>query len=276
MTSMKAPPEKSVPVLKKSASPQQNGAIQEKVQQTMVQNNIPLSRSLINKEGDTVMICETKDDRDKLKDLLSNSDEQIEMSAPAEKRPSITIFGLKKEYEKEEIVQMLVLQNGFIKGFADTNNINEHIEIFAVRPLKNNPDCFQAFVNVSKTLREGFYLYKNKVTIGPVSCKIYDRFHVKRCNNCQTFGHYMNEYPTPEVAVCGKCRDCKSNESVCINCVRDNNEDTSHHTNSFKCPSLRKQQDIQKKKAASTRLNWTTTHHAHRPYNVRRGTFHRW
>ena len=75
------------------------------------------------------------------------------------------------------------------------------------------PDCFQAFANVSTTLRDGFYLYKNKVTIGLVLCKIYDRFHVKRCNNCQKFGHYMNECSCHDHCT----RDCTSNESVCIN-----------------------------------------------------------
>ena len=61
---------------------------------------------------------------------------------------------------------MLVLQNAFIKRFANSNDINEHIKIFAVRSLKNNPNCYQAFASVSTTLREGFNYFKNKVTIG--------------------------------------------------------------------------------------------------------------
>ena len=90
-----------------------------------------------------------------------------------------------------------------MNGFSNSNDLKEHIEIFAVRPLKNNAECFQAFANVSKVLREGLHYFGNKVTIGLSTCKIYDRYHIKRCNNCQNFGHYMKDCPTPNVHVCG-------------------------------------------------------------------------
>ena len=176
----------------------------------------------------------------------------------------MTIVGLQQEYQKDEIINMLVLQNGFIKGFANSNDIRKHIQIFAIQPLKNNPELFQVFASVSTTLREGFLHFGNKVTLGLISCKIYDRFHVKRCNNCQKFGHYMKDCPTPDATVCGKCasndhstRDCVSVEIECINCVRNGMDDKSHHTNSFKCPTLLEKQQVLKKRV-SNRLNLTT------------------
>ena len=244
----------SILVIKKSATPEQNHEIHDEVQQTMERNNIPVDRSVMKKEGDTVMVFKTKNDRDKLKGLLENSNQQIETTAPSEKRPSIAIVGLKRQYEKDEIVKMLELQNGFIKRFASTNNLDDHIEVFAIRPLKNNAESFQAFANVSTTLREGLNIYKNRVTIGLVSCKVYDRFHVKRCNNCQHFGHYMKDCPSPETTVCGKCsgnhntRDCESDIIKCINCVREKRENDNHHTFHHTCPSLCAQQDALKKK----------------------------
>ena len=62
------------------------------------------------------------------------------MNTPTEMRPSITIVGLPKEYTRDQVMQMLVLQNGFIKGFANSNDITKHIKIFVVQPLKNNSD----------------------------------------------------------------------------------------------------------------------------------------
>lgn len=257
---VRAPPESSVLVVKNSQTPEQNKQNQKKVQQILIQNKIPVTQSYTNNANDTVMICETVYDRDKLKNLVSDSDNEIVMNSPAVNRPSITIVGMNSQYEKKEIIEMLVVQNGFIRGFAKTNNIHEHIEIFAVRPLKNNQNCFQAFANVSTTLREGFAHFKNKVAIGLDTCKIYDRFHIKRCNNCQHFGHYMNECPTPNDHACGKCgadhntNDCNSETPKCINCVRGKAENCGHHAFSHECPALKHEQE-EKKKRLSNHLN---------------------
>ena len=260
LASVKAPPLNSVLVIKNRNDSETNEENHIKVEKTMVENNISVSSSHKNKAGDLVMVCETKDKRDELKNLVSTTNEHIVMSTPAEKRPSITIVGLPKEYTKEEVIQMLVLQNGFIKKFASSNDINQHIEIFAIRPLKNNANCYQVFANVTTTLREGLQYYNNKVTLGLTTCKVYDRYHVKRCNNCQHFGHYMRDCPTPETHVCGRCssghctKDCDSLVFKCINCVRNNNDDNNHQALNFKCPSLISQQDLLKKRSIN-RLN---------------------
>ena len=165
---------------------------------------------------------------------------------------------------------MLELQNGFIKGFANSNRLQDHIEIFSVQPLKNNPRRFQVFASVSPTLREGILMFGNKLTLGFNSCKVYDRVHVKRCYICQNFGHYMKDCPTPNTTVCGKCashhhntRDCTSFDSECINCVRNDRTDTEHHTNSANCPILINEQEKLKNIAAS-RLNLPIHNHAPR------------
>ena len=93
------------------------------------------------------------------------------------------------------------------------------------------------------------------------TCKVYDRYNIKRCYNCQTYGHYAKDCPTKEVPVCGKCseqhntRDCTSVTSKCINCMIDNCDDYEHPTFSIKCPSLIKEQNQLKKKLDNARLN---------------------
>ena len=82
LATVKAPPQNSVLVIKKSITNEQNVEIQDQVRQIMIQNNIPVTQSLMNKSGDMVMVCETQDDRDKMKNLMSNSNQEIVMNAP--------------------------------------------------------------------------------------------------------------------------------------------------------------------------------------------------
>ena len=262
LESIKAPPSKSLLIIKSSQDSNQNEVTRTNVEKAIMVNNIAVSQSYKNSVGDLVVVCDTEDKRNELKDLVASANQDIVMNTPVEKRASITIVGLQQEYNKDEIIQMLVLQNGFIKGFTNSNDIKKHIEIFAVRPLKNNPARFQVFASVSTILREGFLHFGNKVTLGLTSCKVYDRYHVKRCNNCQKFGHYMKDCPTPDSSICGKCasyhhctKDCDDSEPRCINCVGNNIDNHQHHTNSFKCPSLLHQQQLVMKKQ-SNRLNW--------------------
>ena len=100
---------------------------------------------------------------------------------------------------------MLVLQNQFIKKFSAANKIEDHITIHVIKPLRNKPTVFQIFASVSPVLREGLRVFKNKVVVGLVSCKVYDRKQSRRCNNCQHFGHFAKDCPTPEETACGKC-----------------------------------------------------------------------
>jgi hypothetical protein len=258
LSTIKAPKSKPQVVIKKSNEENQN-----KIEEALIQNKVQVHQSFKNKDGDLVVVCESDQECEVVKNLVTTTSENTEIRTPNEKRPSITIVGLPKEYKKEEILQLLVLQNGFIKGFANQNDITEHIEIYAVRPLKKDESTFQAFASVSPTLREGIKYFKDRLTIGFANCKVYDRYHVKRCYNCQLFGHYAKDCPTADEHVCGKCNgthktnDCDGALPQCANCVRDNAEDTSHHAFDTKCPALKKNQDVEKKKLESNRLNYS-------------------
>ena len=116
------------------------------------------------------------------------------------------------------------------------------------------------FVSVSTTLRDAISFRGNKITLGLQSCKVYDRYHVKRCNKCQDFGHYMDACPTPDVTICGKCsshhhstNNCDSDQIVCINCVRDGHTSNNHPTSSSQCPVLCHHQEIAKEKHLNMR-----------------------
>lgn len=264
LSQIKAPKPKPQLVIKKSNDENQN-----RIEETMIQNKIQIAESFKNREGDLVVVCDTDEECQTVKQLVTTTSEDTLVRTPKEKHPSITIVGFTKEYTKDEIMQMLVLQNGFIKGFASSNDIKEHIEIFSVRPLKSNNGCYQAFAGVSPTLREGIKHFKDKLTLGFTNCKVYDRYHIKRCNNCQHFGHYSRECPTPDEHVCGKCSqnhltdDCSSADVKCVNCVREKGDQCEHTAFDFKCPSLKKKQETEKKKQMKRILNYSLIHQHH-------------
>ena len=167
-------------------------------------------------------------------------EEVIKMSKEYKKEE---VIKMSKEYKKEEVIKMFVMQNCYIKKFAVSDNMDDHIKIYAIRPLKKNPSCFQAFASVATVLREGFKYSKDKVTLGLTSCKIYDRLHVKRCNNCQMSGHYVKDCPKQNIDSCGKCneghptKDCPSLVLKFINSVRNKMDDVHHQATKYNCPS---------------------------------------
>ena len=121
-----------------------------------------------------------------------------------------------------------------MKHFCTVNNINEHIEIHDIKPTRSKPSVYQVFASVSETLRKGLRNYNDKIVIGLTNCKIYDRFHVKRCNNCLGYGHYYKECPTPNAHCCAKCglnhptNSCEGTVKKCINCSKAGTADVNH------------------------------------------------
>ena len=176
-------------------------------------------------------------------------------------RSSITIVGLSKEYNKDEVLQILPMQNDFIRKFTVSNNIEDHITIYAIRPLKNNPSRFQVFASVSPVFHQGLRHHQNKVTLGLISCRVYDRYHVKRCNYCQGFGHYARDCPNSNSPTCGNCSgehqtsNCSSTIRKCTNCSRSNINNSDHAATSSECPSFTKQVNQLKHKLSRDHLN---------------------
>ena len=249
LESVKAPEPKSVLVISKDADLNKNLENQNVIEKIVMENEIPLTNSHKSESGDIVLVCENKEARDTLKSLVHSTDVGITMTSPKAKQVPITIVGLPRDCSKEGAVKMLVMQNHFIKKFSAVNNIDEHINIHFIKPLKNKPTMFQIFASVSPVLRDGLRTYKDKVVIGLSSCKIYDRKQVRRCNNCQKFGHFAKECTTLNDPKCGKCGEnhrtdsCLSENRKCINCVRNNLHDTNHPASYYKCPCVVKHQE---------------------------------
>ena len=245
LAKVKAPEPKAVLVINKCENSQENSENLEIVEKAVMENEIQLSETYENNAGDLVLVCSNQESRDKLKNVVHEANQGITMNSPKAKLKPVTIVGLPKAYKEDEVVDMLLLQNDFIKNFANANKIEDHIKVHVVKPLRNNQNVHQIFASVSSTLREGMQNYRNKVVIGLSSCKIYDRSQTKRCNNCQHYGHFAKECPTPEEPVCGKCSGghrtdgCDSYIKRCINCVRKNHNESNHEAFDHRCPTMK-------------------------------------
>ena len=77
---------------------------------------------------------------------------------------------------------------------------------------------------LSNCLRDVIKQFKDRLALGLSSCKVYDQYHIKRCNRCQQFGYYYKDCTAIEC--CAKCgsdhptNTCESAEKKYINCIR--------------------------------------------------------
>ena len=239
---VKAPEPKAVLVIS-STDPAKNAEAKNIVEKVVVENSISLAESRKNNNGDLVLVCQSTKERDDLRNLVETVNKDIPMNSPKLKHLSITLVGLGKSYTNEEVVKMLSL-NEFIKSFSVKNNLEDHIKIHAVRPLRNKPTVFQAFASVSPILREGLQQHRDSLVIGLSRCKVYDRKQVRRCNNCQLYNHLASNCPTSTIAQCAKCSEnhrtdqCESTERKCINWVRNGESSDNHPAYFYNCPTL--------------------------------------
>ena len=147
LVAAKAPLPKSVLVIKRAEEEDRNVQNHNFIENTLMNHNIPVTKSFKSKSGDLLVVCESKDARDQIKDLVSTTNQDIKFATPQEMRSSISIVGLSKEYNKDEVFHILPMQ------FTVSNKIEDHVTIYAIRPLKNNPSRFQIFASVSPAFR---------------------------------------------------------------------------------------------------------------------------
>jgi len=103
------------------------------------------------------------------------------------------------EISKDTIVDQIKNQN------QDIAQLIAQGEEFKVLFIKNDPSSStcSAVVRVGCKICDVIKSNRNHIFIGISSCRVFDRFFVKRCNKCQEFGHYQDTCKNP--IKCGYC-----------------------------------------------------------------------
>ena len=210
-----------------------------------------IKKTYTNKTGKTVVVCNSEQSKELILPHVNKLFSERKIKTPRQKLPTVSIPFIQGSYEKEELLFTLRDQNQDCGLLFD----QENVEVIFISPMKNqdNQDLYQAVLRVSEDLRRKIDSNGNRVFIGSTSCPVYDRFYVKRCNNCQGYHHYQKECKRD--AVCGKCaerhatRNCNEDPAVfkCINCSVAGIEDIGHCANSHECPTYINEQEKLKK-----------------------------
>ena len=222
-----------------------------RVKSLAVKNKIPVSKVGVSGSGHTFIHCPSIKDRDKLQPILTADLQDNEVVALKEKLPHVSIVDIYKSNTdditssnfRDEILQQVRNQNHQIGTLIDSG---DEFTILFVKPGNASNKC-TAVVRVSCRIRDLIKTNRNRLFIGISSCRVFDRFFIKRCNKCQGFGHYKGNCPNQEV--CGYCGEGHSSEGCplketddfcnmkCINCKRNNLSESGHSTFWPSCPS---------------------------------------
>ena len=218
-----------------------------KLRELAIKNQIPVANVRISKKGDTFIQCPTSKDRDKLQPLLQADYGENKVTSLKEKLPHISIVDIDKldshETLKEDILSNICSQNLAIANLIKTG---DEFTILFTKDGRTSDKC-TAVARVSSQIRDLIKNNRNRIYIGINSCRVFDRFFVKRCNNCHEFGHYKDS--CTNVVKCGHCGENHQSDSCtlkdssdisllsCCNCKTIGLEHKGHSTFWNKCPA---------------------------------------
>ena len=221
------------------------------VNKILMDNGVPVNKVVVTDTGDTFINLPNQKSRDKLCPLLKS--DKNDVVALKSKLPTITILDVKDDLTRDQIKQGLCNQNDYIGKLVEEEK--EELEVIYTRPPPAGKSYFKVNVRVSPLIRRYIEHHGNKVFLSRKSCRIEDSYYIRRCNNCQTFGHYADKCKADTPPVCGYCGDnhrsntclIKNNNSrthLCCNCrIAGLDGSEGHNTFDRKCPAYKIQQD---------------------------------
>ena len=246
---MSGPPRTDFPPLPKPSKPSDSVLVVKKpvdkppvdrdmIKQAVLSSRAAVSSSYVNKSGDTVMILDNDAAKDRLAANIREKMDNPEIVYPVARMPTIRITGMDENHSREEVFSLAKDLNSE-RGIEINEN---NFKVLFVRAHAKNANKFQATVRVSNDIRSVIQHNDNKLYVGLTVCRIYDHFHVKRCNQCQGYNHYK-EGCTKD-PICGKCTGphqtdtCQATEHKCVHCVA-NKFEHNHSTSDTMCKSYR-------------------------------------
>lgn len=220
------------------------------IENIVLNNAIHVHDTYVNTSGNTVLVLPTQNDRNILHSKLKEQFPESSLREKQELLPTISVSNITENFTSEKLLDVVLKSHPEIKTYIDNGAVFNVLNIR--KQSKNN--MFQANIRLSNNIRKFIEHLGNRLYIGLTSCKVYDHFHVKRCNKCQKYGHYQAACTSP-VFNCGICsinhdtNICPNKENanytgLCINCKQSkvSNIDYNHKATAQSCQSYKNAQ----------------------------------
>lgn len=207
------------------------------LQEASYSSKAAVSSTYQNKQGNTVLICQSEAAKDRLVADLRERVKDRPIKTPAQRLPTIRIAGMEEDFSKDRIFEDIKVKNEDRGIHIEESNF----KVLFTRKHAKNPNLFQAIVRVSNEVRAAIAAAGDRINIDLTICKVFDHFHIRRCNQCQGYNHFKDT--CTKAARCGNCagdhqtEDCQSDEMKCANCVDNKYDNTSHKTSDHNCKS---------------------------------------
>ena len=230
------------------------------LRKTCVDNGIQIIKSFSKSKDDVGLVVNSDKTAKILVEKLKISAPEHRVSDLPSKTPTINVVGVPPDISKETLMYELFQQNPMIKKMHDDLNGEGEgkFSILSISALKNNSQLGKASIAISNSIRDHISnASSDRLFLGNGTCKVYDNFHVKRCFNCQKYGHIGNK--CDQSVACGYCagahetRSCvlKQNsvqsDQCCSNCYNssDSNQkdNCQHSAYSVNCPIFKTEQE---------------------------------
>ena len=226
--------------------PDKQKLTKDDIRKVIVDNKLPVNSVGESKKGNYFIHCPSVETRDELQKKFSELDTQI-VHPLMDKEPTISIVGITEPFtDKVELTKRIMEMNPKVKTLNDDG---QTFVILFMRAPNGPYTNFQVVARVGPKIRDVIRANYNRLYVGCELVRIYDRFHVKRCNKYNEFGHFIKDCQKSSGA-CGTCagedhesKDCRKKDSTdvgdlnCINCKRAGQQYNGHRATSFKCPA---------------------------------------
>ena len=199
--------------------------------------NIPVEKTKRTSGGHILAEFGDVKSLEEAKNKIENQSEvQVTVFEKMKIMPKVVITGVSCMETEDTIVENILAKNRWLKDMVDKGE-----EFKLVASLKPKEDTRSFIFKCSPLVRRHLrcvadnYLYTMYDR-----CKTYDKYHVIQCFRCQGFGHRSTDCREEQVCVkCGqnhRLQQCQNEAMKCINCSKDNLQQTEHWANSVKCP----------------------------------------
>lgn len=223
----------------------------DKLEETAIQNGIPVNSVHVTESGDTFVNLPDKASRDKLQPLIRDSAPTNEVVTLQSKLPTIALLGVTCEYTKTQITNMILKQNEVIRVLVEDGS---HLSVLYTKAPSTDKIYHQVVLRVSPDIRRAISNHDHTLHMGKLVHRVVDRFYVRRCNTCQNYGHHHERCPTPRQPVCGYCSEkshmsnacpIKSGPKTAFSCHNCKSKDLAYNGHStfwHNCPTYKEQQ----------------------------------